>query len=401
MRVCSSHVPVPKNTLSKRRYVTTHLSHPIKRTTWTSMAPKCSIIFIWHMLCISALIGVASAGGPVAPPTSAGIFPTWGFLRQVASLKHLETCDSLDRLPRHGPLALARAKNLRLGYSCAEMGSGNENFVPSLECPSDIWGFGRGCTSSTIASDIYNALPADMIATIIRKSGLDAAGFKEMLAKDLFVGDRETRVYQLRWIKEAFDQQRVVCWPRRPGFTPSQFLDIFGYIGGLLVNTSTLEFPVPERYMDYPPGHVNFYKYHVLNHTSFRPARAAGQIKSLLAVRVPPKTVSTLRADVDRWAGLAGRVVFHSLVWSQPYSCPEQNNCQSTPLEDCDKPLAPSNAEEVLEVLAAALLTRLSVVISWPDVIGPRPRGVWITVEGKATSVTHSLFGIRVPTSSS
>ncbi|KAF4589171.1 hypothetical protein GQ602_003060 [Ophiocordyceps camponoti-floridani] len=325
------------------------------------------------------LIKVAAV--PTWSAHSTALIPlTWipEYFAHDAEFRRLKSsCPSAWSQPAKKPLMLRskRVPSMRMAHDCAPMrlSGGAYNFDCSeLHIRYSLW-----CQPVDVATAVRDALPEEMLRMMLELHGMDSGEVWHRIFKDLLEKDaKKTRLYQLRWLGDAAEAGTVVCWPRNPGFKPEQFQNFFGYLGGLFTNPKTLLDAVPQRVMEYPPGHINKSVYHQLDWRSYRGVTLTVQVSASLGI-VP--TTAKLRSVVDKWSGALGRVILASLI-TVSYQCPPGLKCREHGDRDCTLPIKPTSSANVLKNFMMALALKMPFVVSWQEAEGPRPPGLWVVV---------------------
>ncbi|PHH63835.1 hypothetical protein CDD81_5392 [Ophiocordyceps australis] len=275
------------------------------------------------------------------------------------------------------PLFLALHKRIELSHICAPMRAIPAGREETLDCQPMAMKARDWCDAWDVSDTVSSILPVDMLRTIHAHGNLTQKAFERALKDDLRLGIPGTRIFQMKWFKAMAKRSMTVCWPQRPGFTPNQFLDIYGYLGALLVNSSTLHLAVPERFMNYPPGYPNRNSFHLLDWRSYHPALLSQLIQSQSWHR-QGKLAYNLRNTVDRWSGAVGRVLFQAMDADAPRNCPPGVGCLDEAATSCNTPIVPRRVEDIFRIFLVALQLKLPLVVSWKEASGPRPPGVWI-----------------------
>ncbi|PHH77505.1 hypothetical protein CDD80_527 [Ophiocordyceps camponoti-rufipedis] len=339
-------------------------------------------------LWILAIMGVS----PVALPITVAAVPSWSahstvlipvtwmpeYFAHDAKFRRLKAnCPSAWSIPAKKPLIMAskRVPSMRMMHDCAPMRLSGSAY--NFDCSELHLRYSMWCQPVNVATVVRDALPEEMLKMMLEVHGIDSNEVWRRIFKDLQKTDaQKTRLHQLRWIGDASEAGTLVCWPRQPGFEPEQFQNFFGYLGGLFTNPKTLLDAVPQRVMEYPPGHINKSVYHQLDWRSYRGVPLQFQLSASLGI-VP--TTAKLRAVVDKWSGALGRVILASLITVR-YQCPSGLKCQEDDDKDCSLPIKPTSSANVLSNFMMALALRMPFVISWEEAEGSRPPGLWVVV---------------------
>ncbi|PHH68270.1 hypothetical protein CDD82_684 [Ophiocordyceps australis] len=270
-------------------------------------------------------------------------------------------------------------KRIEIHHICGKMRPLPPGHEFALDCQPTAPNPDDWCEKYRVTETIMAILPEEMLEMIYENSTFDAKTFEIALAQDVAVGIPGTRSFQMAWLRDAANEQMTVCWPDNPGFTHEHFLDMFGYLGALLVNSSTLHHPVPERFMTYPPGYINREVYHTLDWRAYTTTLLLQFIKSR-AWHKKDQLADLLRAEVDRWSGAIGRVLFNVLDMDKPRSCPPTMECLQDVATSCTAPMVPTRIEDFFKIFLVALRLKLPLVVGWEEAAGPRPPGVWVVL---------------------
>ncbi|PFH61725.1 hypothetical protein XA68_16446 [Ophiocordyceps unilateralis] len=331
------------------------------------------IICLWALGAVGGPVAWGALGPPMVPAT-------WG----PNSAVHYARYKQLDQICPHDwrrqpakPLAVG--KPICLTHICAPMQRNNTQSGYIFECGNTGLATIPMCGPDGVAHLIRTVLPEDLLRTISVFGGLNADELEQRVKQDLWGTDDVARFLQLKWIGDKARKGSIVCWPQKPGFTPDQFTDIFGYFGALFTNPETIANAVPERVMEYPPGHISKKSYHLLDSRSFRGVTLYSHLQTFLATRSNTGT-RALRDMVDRWSGALGRVLLASLLSDAAYDCPKGRQCLKAEDTDCNLPISPDGSLDVIRIFMMTLDLRIPLVISWREAVGSRPVGIWLLI---------------------
>ncbi|PHH92808.1 hypothetical protein CDD83_4967 [Cordyceps sp. RAO-2017] len=291
-----------------------------------------------------------------------------------------KNCPATVREHPKQPLFIALEKRPGFAHLCEPFRDHGDLAASIARCIAVTEGKPRGCRHSEIGRLIASALPGDLRATIRDYAGLDFDNLVRLLGRDISMGDRKLRADQVHWFVENVRQGTAVCWPYRPGFNLTDFEDVYGYIGALLTEPSSIKQPVPLRMADYPPGPVNRRRYLLVDWRSYRRTPLIADLRTSLGISsLGGVDIESLHDDIKSWSGLIGRML-KEVLDDGKYQCPISENCLTAPATNCGRPVVPGNRLQVMETFLTAAELRVPLVVSGVAPEGDRPAGIWLVV---------------------
>ncbi|PHH64238.1 hypothetical protein CDD81_4852 [Ophiocordyceps australis] len=291
-----------------------------------------------------------------------------------------EHCPAEFRQPRGQPRIVPVDKRVDLSHACARMRLHPDVYIHPFWCKQTVDKEESFCSGRQVAWSIVRVLPQDLVRTIAAHGGLNKTELALRLEEELMVGDTGTRHYQLLWLEKNSIAMTEVCWPRRPGFSPGQFIDVMGYMSALLTDPKTISAQVPLRFMDFPPGPIRQDVYHQLDWKSYHTYPLLTLLRSEFIAPAAYIGTSEARNEIDKWSGALGRVLLATLDPDNGYSCPPEKTCFTKAVTSCNLPIVPGTARDVLRLFAIALELRIPLVVGWETAQGAIPDGIWLLI---------------------
>ncbi|PHH78806.1 hypothetical protein CDD82_2833 [Ophiocordyceps australis] len=294
-----------------------------------------------------------------------------------------ENCPVRYRWPPGLPVYMKRKLKPRTQYVCMKLIPPDELGAVQFGCETYTFDGDGPCDVAKVAEAITDTFPTELKQTLKEEYDLTVEMLNWLLASSMLNRPEERRI-QVSWFGKPFEDGRLVCWPKYPGFGPADYEDIWGFLGALFVNPETKLDAAPERFMDYPPGYINRTRFHNIEWQSYQAPRLDAVIGTSLLNLGRDKSAYALRWAVDRWAGHIGRVLFSAMYQDGAYKCPDDITCVKDTVTSCDAPIAPAGARGLLNVFRSALHQRLPFVVSWDEACERRPYGIWVAVTHNA-----------------
>ncbi|PHH81436.1 hypothetical protein CDD82_783 [Ophiocordyceps australis] len=289
-------------------------------------------------------------------------------------------CPADFRLPKNHPLFVALDQRVELSHACAPMRLYPGIHIHAFWCRKKVDKKESFCLGRQVAWSIVRVLPTDLVRTIAAHGGMNTTELIARIEDDLTRGSDDTRHYQLLWLERNSKDRAQVCWPRRPGFTPEQFTDVLGYLSAMLTMPETIGAAAPKRFMDFPPGPVRQDVYHQIDWKSCHSSSLLTLIRTEFLRPGAYIGTSAARDEIDKWSGVVGRALLATLFEDDYYDCPRDRDCFAGAATNCNLPIKPDSAKDMLRLFTIALELRMPLTISWHSAKGPRPPGIWVMI---------------------
>ncbi|RDA85255.1 hypothetical protein CP532_2344 [Ophiocordyceps camponoti-leonardi (nom. inval.)] len=276
----------------------------------------------------------------------------------------------------------------RITYSCGELRpftfwyyvcSGEDPRLPYVD----------GCGLRQRFPNIRQTFPLAFTRMLRHRMNLTHVDIDRLLQMSVSQCDPHTTYQRVKWFEKRADEgNHTVCWPDFPDFSYRDFEEFGGVIAALFVRPETLSHPVPNRFMDLPPGYLSKHRIHYIYHASY-------SYKKVLALRTEFRRLpffgyemlylplGEVRDLFDSWGGRVGRLLLASMKRSSEYGCSYHRGCVSGRQRPTyGEPLLPADYTYAMDHWLMSVVTNEPFAVTFSDVPSKiAPSTLWLSAE--------------------